>query len=63
MSVIKKIFGFISAVIAAICALGVITPTHSMSISEVMMGKATLALVGFIFASLAYYLLRKTNKL
>jgi len=61
MSIVKKIFGFIFAFIAAICALGVITPTHSMSIGEVMMGKATLALAGFIFASLAYYLLRKRS--
>lgn len=59
MNILKKIVGIVALVIAVICTLGLITPTHSMSISEVMMGKATLAFFGFIFGLLAYYLLFK----
>ena len=57
MKLLKKIIGILALVVAVICTLGLITPTHSMTLTEVLMGKSTLAFFGFIFGFLAYYLL------
>lgn len=56
--IVKKIIGIISLLIAIICTLGLMAPTFKMTLEEVIKGKSVFALVGFIFASLAYYLLR-----
>lgn len=58
MKIIKKIIGVLALVIAAICTLGLIYPTHSMTLEEVIKGKSVFAVFGFAFGLLAYRLLR-----
>lgn len=57
-NLLKKVIGLIALLVAVICAFGLIAPTVKMTLEEVIKGKAVFAVLGFIFASLAYYLLR-----
>lgn len=55
---VKKTIGIVSFLIAGLCTLGLLYPTHSMTFEEVLKGKSVFAFFGFLFALLSYYLLK-----
>lgn len=58
LNLFKKLIGILSLAIAVLCTLGLMAPTVKMTLEEVIKGKSVFLVLGFISASLAYYLLK-----